>query len=227
VLRANHACANARAALRSRRPASARQRTFRAERGRSGCTGAGGGRTPDRRRRANARAAAHRRRLDDEAWADAPLLIDHFVQREPVEGAPSASARKCACSTTSRRCTSAPGSTTATRPASWSGEARRDADLTDADAFLLLFDTYLDRQNAFVFGTTPAGIEYDGQVTREGEGGAGAAVRQQAGAGGGFNKNWDGSWQVATSRDANGWYAEFRIPFSTLRYGGSGEQTGG
>ena len=56
-------------------------------------------------------------------------------------------------------------------------------------------------------------------------GGFNRQQRQQAGAGGGFNKNWDGSWLVATSRDARGWYAEFRIPFNTLRYG-SGDTWG-
>ena len=35
---------------------------------------------------------------------------------------------------------------------------------------------------------------------------------------GGFNLNWDASWTVATSADSAGWYAEMRIPFSTLRY---------
>ncbi|MSR20087.1 MAG: hypothetical protein EXR91_03795 [Gemmatimonadetes bacterium] len=32
---------------------------------------------------------------------------------------------------------------------------------------------------------------------------------------------------MATSTDAGGWYAEFRIPFSTLRYAGAGDQTWG
>lgn len=86
-----------------------------------------------------------------------------------------------------------------------------------------VFDTYRDQQNGFVFGTNPNGIEYNGQVSNEGQGsGAVRGGRQQAGSGAGFNLNWDGSWDVATSRDARGWYAEFRIPFSTLRYG-SGE----
>ena len=39
--------------------------------------------------------------------------------------------------------------------------------------------------------------------------------------------NWDASWSVATSADEGGWYAEFRIPFSTLRYGEGEEQTWG
>jgi len=95
------------------------------------------------------------------------------------------------------------------------GETRRDASPNQTDAFLILLDTFLDGQNGFVFGTTPNGIEYDGQVSPDG------------GGGGGFNLNWDGSWTVATSRDGNGWYAEFRIPFSTLRYGSGEVQTWG
>ncbi|MEX1184093.1 MAG: DUF5916 domain-containing protein [Gemmatimonadota bacterium] len=164
--------------------------------------------------------------LDDAVWSDAPLFSG-FVQREPVEGAPVSERTEVRVLYDSR----------AIYIGAWlydrepggivSGEARRDADIGDADAIVFIIDTYLDRQNGFVFGTTPAGIEYDGQVTREGEGGAGANMRQQSGAGGGFNKNWDGSWQVATSRDADGWYAEFRIPFSTLRYDGAGLQTWG
>ncbi|HEX6316376.1 MAG TPA: DUF5916 domain-containing protein, partial [Gemmatimonadaceae bacterium] len=98
------------------------------------------------------------------------------------------------------------------------GRNLRDAALTDTDAFLIVLDTYRDGQNGFVFGTTPAGLEYDGQFTNEG---------QQSGTASGFNLNWDGSWQVATSRDAEGWYAEMRVPFSTLRYGKGGPQTWG
>ncbi|MBC7792039.1 MAG: carbohydrate binding family 9 domain-containing protein [Anaerolineae bacterium] len=110
------------------------------------------------------------------------------------------------------------------------GEKVRDGTLTNSDYFALIVDTYLDRQNGFVFATTPAGIEHDGQVVREGEGGGvfqSGQTRAQAGSMGGFNLNWDGSWTVATSSDSVGWYAEFRIPFSTLRYGGGASQTWG
>jgi len=114
------------------------------------------------------------------------------------------------------------------------GEAIRDYDLEQSDAVMLIFDTFRDEQNAFIFGTNPAGIEYDGQVANEGRGGGrffgGGQTqnrRQQAGAGGGFNLNWDGSWEVATSVGTDGWYAEFRIPFSTLRYGAGADQTWG
>ena len=109
------------------------------------------------------------------------------------------------------------------------GENRRDANVRDADALMIVLDTFLDRQNAYVFGTTPVGIEYDGQVIKDGGGGISTSRRSQSGAGasGGFNLNWDGSWEVATSTDDGGWYAEFRIPFSTLRYSGGGEHVWG
>ncbi|MGH7477759.1 MAG: DUF5916 domain-containing protein, partial [Longimicrobiales bacterium] len=163
---------------------------------------------------------------DEAVWQQAAPL-DGFVQKEPFEGRPASEP------TTVRILYDAE----ALYIAAWMhdrvpagivlGETRRDADLGDTDALLIILDTYLDRQNGFVFGTTPAGIEYDGQVTREGQGGFGGRMRQQAGSGGGFNKNWDGVWDVATSRDSAGWYAEFRIPFSTLRYAGGGPQQWG
>ncbi|MCZ6916037.1 MAG: DUF5916 domain-containing protein [Gemmatimonadetes bacterium] len=167
-------------------------------------------------------------RLDDAVWASAPVITD-FVQHEPFEGRPA----------TERTEIRVLYDDTAIYIGAWmfdrdpsgilTGENRRDADLRDADALLIVLDTYRDRQNGFVFGTTPAGIEYDGQVVRNGEGGLSTSRRAQGGAGaaGGFNLNWDGSWEVATSIDEAGWYAEFRIPFSTLRYGGGGEQTWG
>ncbi len=110
------------------------------------------------------------------------------------------------------------------------GEKIRDGTLGNSDYVAIILDTYHDRQNGFVFATTPAGIEYDGQVIREGEGGGvftAGQNRSQAGALGGFNVNWDASWTVATRTDSLGWIAEFRIPFSTLRYAGGGDQTWG
>ena len=42
------------------------------------------------------------------------------------------------------------------------GEGIRDTDLVNSDALVLIFDTYKDGVNGFVFGTNPAGVEYDG-----------------------------------------------------------------
>jgi hypothetical protein len=104
-------------------------------------------------------------------------------------------------------------------------DARRDSSLDDTDSFQIILDTYLDRQNGFVFGTSPAGLEYDGQVAREGE--EGDTSGQAAGAGGGFNINWDASWTVRTRSGDFGWSAEFEIPFRTLRYARGGPQVWG
>jgi hypothetical protein len=105
-------------------------------------------------------------------------------------------------------------------------DARRDSPLDDSDSFRMVFDTYRDRQNGFVFATNPAALEYDGQVTGEGDnnpfggggGGGGGGGRQSTGSGGGFNLNWDGVWRVRTTSSESGWSAEFAIPFRTLRY---------
>ena len=116
-------------------------------------------------------------------------------------------------------------------------DSRRDSPLTETDSFQIIFDTYLDQQNGFVFGTNPSGLEYDGQVTNEGQGsggfgsftggGGGGGGRQQRGAGRGFNLNWDGSWEVQTEVSEIGWSAEFAIPFRTLRYPTGTAQTWG
>ena len=96
-------------------------------------------------------------------------------------------------------------------------DSRRDSELVETDSFQIILDTYRDEQTGFVFGTNPVGIEYDGQVTREGEGGSAFSA-------GGFNKNWDAVWEVSARISDIGWSAEFAIPFTTLRYPRGEEQ---
>lgn len=99
-------------------------------------------------------------------------------------------------------------------------DSRRDSSLDDSDAFMVLLDTFRDGQNGFIFGTNPAGIEYDAQVVKEG-------VSDFGSTGGGFNLNWDTTWFVKTRVSDIGWSAEMRIPFKSLRYGGAPVQTWG
>jgi len=94
-------------------------------------------------------------------------------------------------------------------------DARRDTSLDDGDSFRVIIDGMLDRQNGFVFGTNPAGMEYDAQVVKE------------AANGSGFNLNWDASWSVEAGINPQGWSAEMRIPFKGLRYGKDENQTWG
>lgn len=98
--------------------------------------------------------------------------------------------------------------------------SRRDGSLTETDCFQILLDTYGDKRNGFLFGTNPAGVEYDAQITNEGQGFFGSG-------GGGFNLNWDGSWDVRAKITDVGWCAEFEIPFRTLRFSDADVQTWG
>jgi hypothetical protein len=150
--------------------------------------------------------------IDERAWQDA-TPIGTFVQTEPVEGQPATELTDvrvlyddnaiyvgvvCFDSDPSRIVTV---------------DSRRDAALSGQDSFQIVFDTYHDRQNGFIFGTTPLGIEYDAQVRNEGEmqsSGASVLGRTGGGSGGGLNVNWDGSWEVKTQVTTTGWTAEFR-----------------
>lgn len=171
-------------------------------------------------------------RPDESTWQAASPLTD-FVQREPTDGAPASERTEVRILYDENAIYVGVWAFDSQAQAIVMGDAIRDFEVTDADAVLVVFDTYNDDQNGFVFGTTPAGIEYDGQVASAGSGGGSflggggnSQQRFQAGAGGGFNKNWDGSWEVSATRDGDGWYAEFRIPFSTLRYGSGVESWG-
>jgi hypothetical protein len=168
-------------------------------------------------------------RLDESAWAETNPIVN-FVQREPIEGQPVSERTEVRILTDGQALYIGASLFDSDAGAISLGERIRDADLERGDYFGIILDTYRDRQNGFIFSTTPAGIEYDAQVVKEGQGGGvfqRGQNRQQAGAMGGLNVNWDGSWEVATTRDENGWYVEMRIPFSTLRYGAGPTQTWG
>ena len=159
--------------------------------------------------------------LDERVWTQAVAVTD-FLQSEPAEGAPATEKTEvrvlyddlaiyvgviCYDSEPSKIITT---------------DSRRDPALGDMDSFQMIFDTYHDRQNGFIFGTNATGTEYDAQVRSEGETGTGGAPtlgRVAPGSGGGMNVNWDGSWEVKTRVSELGWTAEFRIPLRTLRYG--------
>jgi uncharacterized protein DUF5916/cellulose/xylan binding protein with CBM9 domain len=173
---------------------------------------------------------------NERVWQDAAPLTD-FVQSEPLEGATATEKTEvrllyddtyiyvgviCYDSDPSQIVVS---------------DSRRDPSMTDMDSFQVIFDTYHDRQNGFIFGTNPAGAQYDAQVRNEGEiQSAGGAGPPQLGAGGGaapgggtngstsgsgagINTNWDAAWDVKAQITEAGWTAEFRIPLRTLRYG--------
>ena len=173
--------------------------------------------------------------LNDPAYADARLATG-FVQNRPFEGQPASERTDVRIVYTDDTLYFGIVCYTEDPNTIISADSRRDTDMTETDSFQIILDTYLDGQNGFVFGTNPAGVEYDGQVTNEGQGsgrfGGGGGGRpgnnrQQRGSGGGFNLNWDGAWQVVSRVSDIGWTAEIAIPFRTLRYPRSEVQSWG
>lgn len=71
------------------------------------------------------------------------------------------------------------------------------------DAFAIYIDAFNDNQNAKWFGTTPGGIRFDLLVSDDGET---------------LNENWDTFWDSETIITDEGWFAEVRIPFSSLGF---------
>ena len=168
--------------------------------------------------------------LDDPAWAKA-LPVSGFTQTVPDEGQPASQKTEIRIVYTQDTLflgvicyDSEPDTIVIT-------ESRRDASLLETDSIQIILDTYRDRQNGFVFGTNPLGIEYDAQVTDEGGGSGsfrmGNNASTQGGSGGGVNVNWDGSWEVKSKISEIGWSTEFAIPFRTLRYPAGKSQTWG
>ena len=78
---------------------------------------------------------------------------------------------------------------------------RRDMWLGDSDWFGVMLDSYHDHRTAFGFDVNPAGVQRDEVKTIEHD-----------------DNSWDAVWRVATSIDSAGWTAEYRIPFSQLRF---------
>lgn len=82
----------------------------------------------------------------------------------------------------------------------------------DVDVFSVGLDTYRDRQNAFVFQVTAAGVQGDIRASQTSSGGGGP------GSPAGFDRSWDAVWESRVSIQADGWVAELRIPFSAIRF---------
>lgn len=82
-------------------------------------------------------------------------------------------------------------------------EMRRDFNYSLDDNFIILIDTYNDQRNGFMFVTNPIAARADLQVFNNG---------------GSTNAFWNGVWNVKTTINDAGWFAEFRIPFYTLKY---------
>jgi len=150
-------------------------------------------------------------RLDEPVYAATPA-IGGFVQQEPFEFQPATEkteawiffddtqiyvAARCWETTPGRRV---------------ANEMRRDtSQLRQNDTFAVLFDTFHDRRNGYIFYANAIGGFADSQVTDEGP----------------PNVDWNTVWSVRTGEFDGGWTIEMAIPFKSLRYGPGREQTWG
>ncbi|MFK7829311.1 MAG: DUF5916 domain-containing protein [Congregibacter sp.] len=157
--------------------------------------------------------------LDDQAWSGMRPATG-FRQIQPDEGRPASQRTEVFVGFTDDTLYVAVIAHDTDPDAIVASDSRRDASLDDSDSFRMIIDGFKDRQNGLVFGTNPAGMQYDGQLVKESTGFTSAS-------GSGFNLNWDAPWEVASSIGEHGWSAEFQIPFRSLRYGGADRQEWG
>ena len=138
--------------------------------------------------------------LDEPAWRSAPP-IGELVQRQPTEGA-APSERTTVTLLADRDRLYIGVLAFDSEPARVIGtQMARDAVLGADDRVEILLDTFRDQRSAFYFATNPAGALVDGLI-----------------ANGQLNTEWDAIWDVRTRRTADGWVAEFAIPFKSLGF---------
>ena len=150
-------------------------------------------------------------RLDDAVWQLAPVHAG-FIQRDPDVGAPASERTEFRVLYDSQKLYVATWCYDEDPRGIIASEMMRDALLRKGDTIKFVLDTFHDHRNAYYFGTNPLGAEKDGFSSDNGR----------------MNWDWNAVWEVKSTRDEHGWYAEFAIPLGQLRFKGSaGEQTWG
>jgi hypothetical protein len=148
-------------------------------------------------------------KTDDPAWRDAQV-IDQFLEYEPTQGAETRFKTELRITyddrylyVLGRMFDPAPDSIISLL-------SRRDV-RTNSEQLKLIIDSYHDKRTAYQFIVNPAGVKRDfyvyDDVTEDG--------------------TWDAVWDVATAIDSLGWVAEFRIPFSQMRFNKTASHTFG
>lgn len=83
---------------------------------------------------------------------------------------------------------------------------RRDFFGDAVDSFSVIFDTFQDETNGFIFGINPFGVRREGLLTNGGTGMEG------------FSLDWDNKWFGEAIMHDGYWTAEMAIPLKTLRF---------
>jgi len=139
--------------------------------------------------------------LDEEVWALAQPITE-FRQQEPVEGGEPSEPTEIRILYDDQALYIGAMLYDSNPEGILAYQLQRDAGLGTDDRFMWIISTFNDNRTGYFFETNPAGLLGDGLI----EGG------------GGFNKRWNGIWNIRTVVQSNGWSAEIRIPFSTLNF---------
>ena len=83
--------------------------------------------------------------------------------------------------------------------------------LSGDDHFEILLDTFNDNETGVLFNTNPAGNRKDAAIFNDA---AGGGIRT----GGWINNSFNTYWDVATTINDEGWFAELRVPFTSLKF---------
>ncbi|MGE0450434.1 MAG: DUF5916 domain-containing protein [Vicinamibacterales bacterium] len=149
--------------------------------------------------------------LKESIYSTAPY-IDGFLQQEPKQGQPGSERTEVwllyddrNIYVSGRLFDSEPEREVVT-------EMRRDGQgNNDNESFGVIFDTFLDHRNGFLFQISLAGGLWDSYVTDERDN----------------NRDWNTVWNARTHRNPEGWTFEMSIPFKSLRYPPGESQTWG
>ena len=145
--------------------------------------------------------------LDDEVWARADAVTD-FRQREPREGAEPTARTQVKVAYDAEAMYVAVQADDPD-PSKIVGILTRRDGSSPSDWIRVMIDSYHDRRTGYEFAVNPAGVKQDSYYFNDGN----------------QDQGWDAVWDVAVSRTGHGWRAEFRIPFSQLRFPRSPEGT--
>ena len=145
----------------------------------------------------------------DEAWSRAPLVTG-FVERSPSEGAaPTFKTEARVLFDAANLYISI--AATDPEPSKIVGQLTRRDTLSSSDWLSVYIDSFHDRRTAYEFGVNPAGVKYDRYWFNDSNN----------------DMSWDAVWDATVTRTASGWRAEFRIPFSQLRFNPANASTFG
>ena len=89
---------------------------------------------------------------------------------------------------------------------------KRDELEVASEELMMIFDSFNDKENGLGFATTPTGLRSDFTISKDAMGMEGDPRK------GPFNMSWNTFWDVKTTKNEKGWFAEIRIPFSSMRF---------